>query len=169
MGLNRHSIRFNFQQTSGKILIYFQKRGGSTFILTLGSYNNDLLGFNLPGNVHMILPRNDENPSVGDKSINFKPFEYFHIHCDLIDSGNVLYNGIRSDIFASLPMKESDFGELIQYNLTDVKSKKCDKRFNKLRIWVADENDNPIDFNGANIQYEILFFEINAPVNWILK
>jgi hypothetical protein len=68
-----------------------------------------------------------------------------------------LYNGKRSDLLSVLPIKESDFGELIQYNLTDVKSKKCDKRFNKLRIWVTDENDNPIDFNGANIQYGILF------------
>jgi hypothetical protein len=46
--------------------------------------------------------------------------------------------------------------ELIQYNLTDAKSKKCDKCFNKLKILISDENDNPIDFNGANIQYEIL-------------
>jgi hypothetical protein len=160
MGLNRHGIRFGFQETSGKILIHFQIRGKSAYMLTLGHYNNDLLGFNLPGDVHIILPQKDQNPAVGDKPINFRPFEYFHVHCDLIDSGNVLYNGKRSDIFATLPIKESDFGELIQCNLADVKSKKCDKCFNKLRIWVADENDNPIDFNGANIQYEILFFEI---------
>jgi hypothetical protein len=60
---------------------------------------------------------------------------------------------------ASLPIKESDFGELIQYNLTDDKSKKCDYKFSKLRIWVTDENDNLIDFNGINIQYEIEFFK----------
>jgi hypothetical protein len=93
MGLNRHSIRFNFQGTTGKILIHFQKRGEATYRSTLGHYNNDLLGFNLPGGVHIILPRKDQNPAIGDTPINFKPFEYFHIHCDLIDSGNVLYNG----------------------------------------------------------------------------
>jgi hypothetical protein len=128
MGLNRHSIRFRLQETTGKILIHFQKRGGSTYRLMLGQSNKDLLGFSLPGGVNIILPINNENPSVGSKPINLRLFEYFHIHCDLIDSGNVLYNGKRSDLFASLPIKECD-----------VKSEKCDKRFNKLRIWITDE------------------------------
>jgi hypothetical protein len=89
---------------------------------------------------------------------SFKPFEYVHIHCDLIDSDDVLYNGKRSDILALLPIKECDFGGLIQDNLTEAKSKKCDNKFSKLRIWISDENDNPIDFNGADIQYEISLF-----------
>jgi hypothetical protein len=131
VGLNRHSITFYLQETTGKILIHFQKRGNTIYKLTLGNYNNDLLGFNSSSGIHIILPKKDENPAVGNKPINFKPFEYFHIHCDLIIiiSDNVLYNGKRSDILASLPIKECDFGELIQYNLTDSKSKNCDKKF----------------------------------------
>jgi hypothetical protein len=58
-----------------------------------------------------------------------------------------------------LPIKECDFGELTQYNLTenhtDARRKRCDNKFNKLRIWVADENDKPID-----IQYEISLFKL---------
>jgi hypothetical protein len=53
-----------------------------------------------------------------------------------------------------LPIKECDFGQLIQYNLTenhtDARSKRCDNKCNKLRIWITDENDKPIDFNGMN-------------------
>jgi hypothetical protein len=49
MGINRHSIRFTLQETTGKILVHFQRRGKFTYRLTLGYYNNDLLGFNLPG------------------------------------------------------------------------------------------------------------------------
>jgi hypothetical protein len=73
MGLNRHSIRFSLQETAGKILIHFHRR------MTLGNYDNELLGFDLPGWVHIILPRNNVNPAVGDKPINFRPFEYFHV------------------------------------------------------------------------------------------
>jgi hypothetical protein len=61
-----------------------------------------------------------------------------------------------------LTIKEWDFGELIQHNLTenhtDVRSKRCDNKFNKLRIWITDENDKPIYFNGADIQNEISLF-----------
>jgi hypothetical protein len=71
MGINRHSIRFSLQETTGKVLVHFQKKGNTTYRMTLGYYNNDLLGFDLPGGVHIILPKKDENPVVGDKPINF--------------------------------------------------------------------------------------------------
>jgi hypothetical protein len=34
-GINRHTIRFSLQDSTGKILIHFQKRGKSTFRLML--------------------------------------------------------------------------------------------------------------------------------------
>jgi hypothetical protein len=33
MGVNRHSIRFNFQETTGKILIHFQKQGNRAIMI----------------------------------------------------------------------------------------------------------------------------------------
>jgi hypothetical protein len=86
MGLNRYSIRFSLQETAGKILIHFQKRGEITHRMTLGNYSNELLGFDLPGGVHIILPRNNVNPAVGDKAINFRPFEYLSIFTSTVIS-----------------------------------------------------------------------------------
>jgi hypothetical protein len=89
MVLNTLGIRFSLQETASKILIHFQKRGETTYVMTLVNYNNELLGFDLPGGVHIILPRNNVNPAVGVIPINFRPFEYFRVHCDLIDSDYV--------------------------------------------------------------------------------
>jgi hypothetical protein len=46
-------ITFSLQETTGKILIHFQKREGSTYRLKLGQSNKDLLGFSLPGGVNI--------------------------------------------------------------------------------------------------------------------
>ena len=164
MGLNPRMFKFDVEETNGKISISFKKSKAETFKIYISNYNKDLLGFNTP----IELPRRIRDPknpsniitedvSIGDKSVNFKPFDYFHIHCDLLDSENILNEGKRSDILARIPVKECDFGEINAYYLTGLRDRKCKGRFNKLRIWITDENDEKINFNGGNIQYELLF------------
>ena len=79
----------------------------------------------------------------------------------MIDENTVLYNGKRSDLLVRLPVKECDFGELNQYYLTGLRDRKCSDKFNKIRLWVTDEHNKPINFNGGDIQYELLFRKIN--------
>ena len=169
MGYGKYGISFDVQESTGKIEITFRKRIGKTFKLAVSGNNAELLGFTVPKGRRIELPRttvrkhNDrnktvvENPAIGDVPINFKPFESFHIHCDLIDTEDVLYNGKKSDILVRVPVKKCDFGEMITYYLTGLRDRKCDQSFNKIRLWITDETDNPIDFKGANIQYELLF------------
>jgi hypothetical protein len=166
MNYAEKAIMFDLNETSGKINIIF-KQTKKDYKLSVRNYNADLLGFNVPKNGSIELPRrirDSQNPkrfirekiSVGDRPINFKPFDYFHIHCDIIDTKYILYNGIRSDVLVRIPAKECDFGEINTYYLTGLRNRKCVERFNKIRIWVTDENNQPIDFNGTNIQYELL-------------
>ena len=68
-----------------------------------------------------------------------------------------LYNGERSDLLVRIPVKKCDFGEKNVYYLTGLRDRKCVKNFKKLRIWITDEYNKPINFNGGNIQYELLF------------
>ena len=168
LGLDPRGLRFDLHVTTGKMAISFlklTKRGRKyTYKLSITKYNKDLFGFDEGSE----LPRRMRDPtnpskiiheeiSIGQRPANFKPFEYYHIHCDLIDTGSVSYNGKRSDLLVRIPVKECTFGELsIQY-LTGLRDRKCTKKFNKLRLWITDENDKPINFNGGNIQYELLF------------
>jgi len=162
MGLPPRAINFDLDETTGKIAISYRRQKGNTFKLSVRSYNNDLLGFDIPPNTGLELPRRSrggsyEDVSIGDRPANFKPFEYFHIHCDLVNTDDILYNGERSNLLVRIPVKECTFGDLLPYYLTGLRDRKCTEKFNKIRIWVTDEHSRPINFNGADIQYELLF------------
>ena len=156
-GLSRHSIRFDIQEPTGKIIMHFQTtRGSYSPSLFVTKQNDDLLGIKRgrPGSLQ-IPQSKDETTVIGDKPVNFKPFEYFFIHCDLIDKNDVFFNEGKSDILASLPIKDSDFGAINQYSKTGVR--KCIENFNRIKLWITDENNKLIDLNYGNVQYEILF------------
>jgi hypothetical protein len=53
-----------------------------------------------------------EKIPIGQKPTNFKPIDYFHIHCDIIETKYILYNGKRSDVLVRILVKECDFGEI---------------------------------------------------------
>ena len=160
LNFGRYGISFDVQESTGKMLINFRKRSGRTPSLAVTDNNAELLGFNVSKGSRITLPRTvggkTENPALSDKPINFKPFEYFLVHCDIIDDSSVLYNGKRSSVLARFPVKKCDFGEITTYNLSGSRGRRCDQSFNKIRLWITDEDNNPIDFNGANIQYELL-------------
>ena len=165
MALANLEFRFDVKESTGKIEITFRKRSGKTYKLGVTENNADLLGFNVPKNARIDLPRSITkdrkidivNPTIGDKSINFKPFKYFCIHCDITDNSKILMNGKKSSILARVPVKKCDFGEMITYYLTGLRDRKCDQSFNKIKLWITDEKDNPINFNDTDIQYELLF------------
>ena len=148
--IHRLAVRFDVQESTGKIVIKFGK-GRIKYTLVLTRETADLLGISPP-----FYLTDDGKVIIGDKPINFKPFDYFHIHCDIIKTDNILYNGKRSDILVRLPVKNCDFGETNHHYLTGLRDRCCDNSFNKLRILVTDEHNKPIDFNGADIQYELL-------------
>ena len=165
IGLPFRAIRFDVDERTGKILINFRKaKGGNPFKISIRNYNKDMLGFDSEVN----LPKSRRDPknptkliyddfAKGDKPAMFKPFEYYFVHCDLVDTNELLYNGKRSDILARIPVKECKFGELNPYYLTEVGDRKCSEKINKIKLWITNEKDELIDFNGANIQYELLF------------
>jgi len=168
-GHNPKAITISLDESTGKIIFSF-KKGEQQYKVSIRSYNANLLGFKIIGSDGSVeLPRYARDPndrtqvileqiSLGDKPINFRPFEYFHIHCDLINTENVLYNGKRSDLLSRVLIKACDFGETISYNLGGLRERSCFKRFNKMRIWITNENNESIDYNGADIQYEFLFY-----------
>lgn len=157
MGLHQRGLRFDIDETNGKMVISFRKQKGNIYKLTVRSYNKDLFGFSIPRNTTgLLLPRSGEI-AISEKPANFKPFEFFHIHCDIISSENMLYNGKKSDLLVKVPVKECDFGATNNYYLTGLRDRKCLETFNKLRIWITDEYDKPINFNDGNIQYELRF------------
>ena len=158
-GFGKYGIAFDVQESSGRIEITFRKRSGKKLQFLVRDNIADLLGFNLRKGGRIELPRTGSKVSleVGDKPINFKPFQNILIHCDVTDNSSVLYNGKKSNVLVRVPVKKCDFGETMVYYLTGLRDRECDQSFNKIRLWVTDENDKPIDFNGADIQYELLF------------
>jgi len=173
MGLHPRAIKFDVDETTGKLIFSYRKQKGNSYKISIRSYNKDMLGFDIPPTTGLELPRKirdpgnrnnfiDEEISIGDSPVNFKPFEFYHIHCDIVDTNDVLYNGERSDLLVRIPVKECRFGERSVYYLTGLRDRKCDERFNKIRIWLTDEDNKPINFNGGGIQYELLF-KLNPP------
>ena len=157
MGLQPRAIKFDVDETSGKLVISFRKQKGETYKLSVRSYNKNLLGFKTPPNTGLELPIDGKDISIGDKMANFKPFEYYHVHCDLVNTDEILYNGNRSDILARIPVKECEFGERNIHYLTGLRGRKCKRHFKSLRLWITDEDNKPINFNGGRIEYELLF------------
>ena len=84
--VKKRMFDFNLDETSGKIVIKIRLiRQAEKCNLILWENNADLLGFNIPSSNWMRLPRKvrdpdnsntliDEDPIIGDKPINFKPF-----------------------------------------------------------------------------------------------
>ena len=87
-----------------------------------------------------------ESPAL-ENTINFKPFEFFVIHCDIIDKNKSLNNLSKSEILCSVPVKKFDFGELLYYEFSGPTSKKCKDKFQEIRLRVTDEYDRPIVLN----------------------
>ena len=57
MGLPPRAVNFDLDETTGKMVISFRRQKGNTFKLSVRSYNNDLLGFDIPPNPGLELPR----------------------------------------------------------------------------------------------------------------
>ena len=154
--LTRHSIRFDVQEPTGKVIIHFQKRGNSLPFIQLSYRNDELLGIDRGDIRQFKIPRSTNNNTViGDKPINFKPFEYFQIHCDIVNTADNFFNGKGTDLLASVPIKDSDFGEINHYK--GFKERSCESSFSKLRLWITNEKDKLLDLNDGDVQYEISF------------
>lgn len=87
---------------------------------------------------------------------DLKPFSYFFINCDLIDTAYNFYNGKRSNILTSVMVKKCKYNEILEYNLNE-DFKKCDNQFNQIRLHITDEHMKPIEFNNGHIMYTLNF------------
>ena len=166
MELGRTSLLFSLNESNGKLTINFKKRDKLRYGFTVMPENNDLLGFNVREGDFLDLPRRlrnkqgvitDEDTSMGDKAVNFRPFDYFHVHCDIIGQDDVLYNSSRSDLLVRIPLKDCDFGSRLIHYLTGLRERPCSASFNKFRINITDEYNRPVEFNGGDVQLELLF------------
>ena len=95
--------------------------------------------------------------SKSDHPAKLKPFEYFVIHCDNVNTDTNFYNGKRSDILIKLPIKKFDFGETLYYYPGPSRGKFCNDRISKFRLWITDEYDREINLNDGSVQFEIIF------------
>ena len=154
----KNAITFDVQESNGKILISFRKNQNKLIKLFVTKDTSGMFGFNLREGESLELPRAQrgnrlENPAVGDKCANFKPFEYFVVHCNLTD--DVLLNGKKSDIFFKVPVKKCNFGETSQHYLSGLRARDTQPSFHKFNLKITDENDNLINFNGEAVHYEL--------------
>ena len=94
--------------------------------------------------------------------MNFKQFEFFVIHCDIIDRNTNFNNLVKSEILCSVPVKTFDFGELLHYEFSNPPTKKCKDKFREIRFRITDELDKPINLNDGVVQYE---FVITRKIN----
>ena len=87
------------------------------------------------------------------------PSTYF-IHCDLVDKEQNLLNGKPSTVLARFDVRGEPF-EKIHYQTTQqhvLRDTSTGNYVNSLTISVRDENDEPFNFNGMPLKFEV---EIN--------
>ena len=92
------------------------------------------------------------------KKLNFETTYY--IHCDLLDKEQNLLNGKPSTVLQTFDITGKPFEKVFyqsspQHVLRDVSA---DKHISNMTISVRDQNNNPFDFNGFPLQFQI---EIN--------
>ncbi|WP_375668117.1 hypothetical protein, partial [Bartonella sp. CL48QHWL] len=158
--MSRGAVRFDVEEPTGKAILKFIKRKNEEHyqIYFLGK-SNELFG--LKSDWPYPLDNKTDNEVVSDKPINFRPINYLVFHCDLIDSTNVLINNEESimtpsDVLAVRPIKEANFGDLIAYSFNKPIALPCKPRFNKINIYLTDENGEIIDLNGYDVQYQLV-------------
>lgn len=167
--LSRSAVRFYVEEPTGKaVLKMLKRRNDEYYQIYFKGKSNELFGLK----PEWPYPLNEEKTTkeiiVSEKSINFRPINHFVFHCDIIDSTNVLSNSetsgktsssgmtSSSDVLAIKPIKEANFGDLIAYSFDKLISIPCKPRFNKIKIYLTDENGDIIDLHGFNVQYQLV-------------
>ena len=148
-GLRKRVLTITFDEEIGKIKIKFEEG------YQLRLFENNVLGFDVGKGKNIEIPKLGETEAVGDKLVNFRMFEYFCVHSNITNS--VLVNGVKSDLLLKTFVKNCVMGDKICYTFENSVMVRCDDRFNKIKLWITDENNKPIDFKDGTVQYELAF------------
>ncbi|WP_375666009.1 hypothetical protein, partial [Bartonella sp. CL41QHWL] len=153
--MSRGGVRFDVEEPTGKAILKFLKRKNEEHyqIYFIGK-SNELFG--MKSEWPYPLDNKSEDEIVSEKPINFRPINHFVFHCDIIESTSVLSNGEASDVLTTRPIKEANFGDLIAYSFNKPIALPCKPRFNKINIYLTDENGEIIDLNGYDVQYQLV-------------
>ena len=150
-GSRRRSVLIRLNETTGKATLTFDEG------YELRLYENNIFGFDVVDSLlgkAAEIPKSGEKVAIGDRPFNLRPFEYFCVHSNITNS--VLVNGNKSDILLKSFIKNCEYGDRICYEFDNIPMVNSDDRFNKIRLWITDEHNKPIDLKNGSVQYELI-------------
>ena len=122
--------------------------------------DNVKVNFSKPKNFANLLgfeEREYEKSTTSPRKANFLTVTEYVVHCDIIDTPTNYINGKRSNYLQVLTLK--DKGEIDKCAMYDFSSavpvpiKKTD--ITSLRIWITNQNEEKIEFNGFPICFQL--------------
>ena len=122
--------------------------------------DNVKVDFSKPKNFANLLgfeEREYEKSTISPRKANFLTVTEYVVHCDIIDTPTNYINGKRSNYLQVLTLKDKgEIGKAVEYNFPSavpVPIKKTD--ITSLRIWITNQNEEKIEFNGFPICFQL--------------
>ena len=147
-----------------KIILKFKKNGKGMFGLgTLRfderSFFHTLLGFT-PYWVYKPTNSNNVDPGVytSDKILNLSTINKIHLKCDVID-GSVV-NGLRQTILYSFVIDKKPGYKVFCEPETDLHKKINKSILNTITLYLEDDNNEEVDFNGETLTFTLKVIKI---------
>ena len=124
--------------------------------------NGYKVDFNIPNSIGNILGFNktivDKNYNESPNPINIINVNSILIHCDLVQSS--YYNGKPSNIIYSFPINSDPGYRMISEPLVQRMHKIIPEKISKMRVWLTDDNNNPLDLRGELVTINLRFQEL---------
>lgn len=116
------------------------------------------LRFNQPNSIGKVLGFEEDieakTKSIGKTVPKILPFNTINVHCDLADGMIFKYDDHKhstSNIISTFNISNIQLGRLISFEPKHLLYFPLNQRIERIRVWFTDENNNPIDFDGANV------------------
>lgn len=155
---SRNAVKFDVEEHTGKaVLKMLKRRNDDHHQIMFQGKSNELFGLKPDQAYPSVEDIATKDTIVSENPINFRPMNYFVIHCDIINSSHNLKNGEPSDILDIKPIKEANIGDMLTYSTSDNIDIPCKSKISKLGIRLTDENNEIIDLNGFDVQYQLTF------------
>jgi len=149
-------LKFEYYEYSNKVTIYKEVKKNSPlkqfwikgeFLKTLGFRSSDYLSI-------------ISHPKTCEFAMKLYPFSNYYIHCDLIDKRTNYFNSKQSEILCMLPVDRTKrWWDMVSYSSLDYTFKPNKNDINSMKLWITDEKNNQVDFNGYPIFYEFEVIE----------
>jgi len=129
---------------------------GKTLLLLDDTYKLD---FRVKKNFAEILGFDQKlytSSQISPNRANFLPVSEYVVHCDIIDTQNYI-NGQRCDYLQILTLQDTqEINKQVTYSFPNpIQVQITNLPINSIRIWVTDQNNNPINFHNYPISYQL--------------